>query len=343
MKAKNDIHSETLLIFDMKNKEYILLFFLFHLCITGFAQDVLLQTQSSMKQEFINPAFSSLKSYTSINIMSHYQWLNQLSGTPVTYAANIYIPISETGLGVSFMAINQSVGLRKKTSFTGSFSHNLRINRVNFLSLGYSVGLQNVSYDTKRLQAYPDINLDGLNLSDTDAGVSVGMLYYDPAFFVGLSSTMLVTRSKFDPGWLIQGFDFTAGYMYSINSSFLLRPDLVLKYYPVNRFLDENGEKMESGGDPVLDVGLNLLLADRLWLGTSHRLGQAQTFSVDIIINEAIKFGYIYELGMGKGLNQYSSQGIRLVWNFNAKTEKRGFNLSDLHYISNKMGTYLYR
>ena len=327
----------------MKNKKHILLFFIFHLCITGFAQDVLLQTQSTMKQEFINPAFSSLKSYTSINLMSRYQWLNQLSGAPVTYAANVYIPISVTGLGVSFMAINHSVGLRKKTSFTGSFSHNLRINRANFLSLGYSVGLQNVSFDTKRLQSYPEVNIDGIDLSDTDVGVSIGMLFYDPAFFVGLSSTMLITRSKYSPGWMIQGFDFTAGYMYSISKSVFFRPDMVLKYYPAKQFLDGYGENSQSAAAPVLDVGLNFLVADRLWLGTSHRLGQAQTFSVDVIIKEAFKFGYVYEIGMGKGLNQFSSQGIRLGWSFISKSGLKGLRSSDHHYISGKMCTYMYR
>ena len=327
----------------MKNKKHILLFFLFHFCIAGYAQDVLLQAQSVMKQEFINPAFSSLKNYTSINLMSRYQWLNQLSGTPVTYAANVYIPITESGLGVSFMAINQSVGLRRKTSFTGSFSHNLLINQTNFLALGYSVSVQNVSFDTKRIQAYPEVNLDGIDLIDTDMGVSIGMLFYDPAFFVGLSSTMIVTRSKYDPGWLIQGFDFTAGYMYSISKSVFFRPDMVLKYYPANQFLDENGEKKYSGVAPVLDVGLNFLVGNRLWLGTSHRLGQAQTFSVDVIIKEAFKFGYTYELGMGKGLNQFNSQGIRLVWSIFSKSAMRGFNRSDHHNISGKMSTYLYR
>jgi type IX secretion system PorP/SprF family membrane protein len=327
----------------MKNKKHILLFFLFHLCITGFAQDVLLQTQSTMKQEFINPAYSSLKNYTSINLMNHYQWLNQLSGAPVTYAANVYVPINETGLGVSLMAINQSVGLRKKTSFSGSFSHNLRINRANFLALGYSVGLQNISYDTKRLQAYPDINLDGIDLSDLDMGVSIGMLFYDPAFFVGLSSNMLITKSKYSPGWMMQGFDLTAGYMYSMSKSVFFRPDMVLKYYPARQFMDEYGENSQSPATPVLNVGVNFLVVDRLWLGTSHCLGRAQTFSVDVIIREAFKFGYVYELGMGKGLNQFSSQGIRLVWNFIPKSAMKGFNRSDHHNISGKMCTYLYR
>lgn len=327
----------------MKNKKHILLFFLFHLCITGFAQDVLLQTQSTMKQEFINPAYSSLKSYTSVNLMNRYQWLNQLSGAPVTFAANVYVPVSEKGLGVSLMAINQSVGLRKKTSFSGSFSHNLRINRDDFLSLGYSVGLQNVSFDTKRLQAYPDINLDGIDLSDLDVGVSIGMLFYDPSFFVGLSSNMLITKSKYSPGWMIQGFDLTAGYMYNISKSVFFRPDMVLKYYPAKQFMNEYGENSQSPATPVLDVGLNFLVSDRLWLGTSHCLGQAQTFSVDVIIREAFKFGYVYELGMGKGLNQFSSQGIRLVWSLISKSALKGFNRSDNHYISGKMCTYLYR
>lgn len=327
----------------MRNKKHILLFFFFHLCLTGFAQDVLMQTQNVMKQEFINPAFNSFKGYTSVNLMNRYQWYNQVSGAPVTYAANVYIPVSLSGLGVSFMAINQSIGLRQKTSFCGSFSHNLRITHMDYLALGYSVGLQNISFDTKRLQSYPDLDLGGLELSSTDLSVSFGMFYYNPAFFVGLSSNVLITGPKYEFGWLIPGFDFTAGYMHPLSSSVFFRPDLVLKYYPLKQVVYENGEVSEAMVDPVLDVGVNFLMFERLWLGTSHRFGQAQTFSVDVIIREAFKFGYIYELGMGMGLNQFNSQGIRLVWDLIPKRSLKGFARSGRHNINGRMSTYLYR
>ena len=327
----------------MKNKKHILLFFFFQLCLIGFAQDVLMQTQSVMKQEFINPAFNSFKGFTSVNLMTRYQWYNQLSGAPVTYAANVYIPVGLSGLGMSFMAINQSIGLRQKTSFSGSFSHNLSVTQTNYLALGYSVGLQNVSFDTKRLQTYPDLNMGGLELSATDLSVSFGLFYYNPAFFVGLSSNVLITSPKYEYGWLIPGFDFTAGYMYHLSTSVFFRPDMVLKYYPLKQVVYENGEISESMVDPVLDVGVNFLLSERLWLGTSHRFGQAQTFSVDVIVREAFKFGYIYELGIGKGLNQFNSQGIRLVWNLIPKSTLKGFARSGRHNINGSMSTYLYR
>lgn len=259
----------------MKNKKHLLLFFFFQMSLIGFAQDLLMQTQSVMKQEFINPAFNSFKGFTSVNLMTRYQWYNQVSGAPVTYGANVYIPISLSGLGVSFMAINQSIGLRQKTSFSGSFSHNLSISNTDYLALGYSVGLQNVSFDTNRLQTYPDLNMGGLELSTTDLSVSFGLFYYNPAFFVGLSSNVLITSPKYEFGWLIPGFDFTAGYMYNLSPSVFFRPDMVLKYYPLKQVVYENGEISKSMVDPILDVGLNFLLSERLWLGTSHRFGDA--------------------------------------------------------------------
>ena len=63
-------------------------------------------------------------------------------------------------------------------------------------------------------------------------------------------------------------------------------------------------QKNESMVPPIMDVGVSFLLGERLWLGTSHRLGEAQTFSVDVVVRETFRFGYSYELGLGKNVNQ---------------------------------------
>ena len=328
----------------MRNKKiYIVLLLLISIGSRSVAQDVLMQTQNIMRQEFLNPAYSSFKDFTSINLMSRYQWINNLQGAPKTYAANVYLPVSLSGFGLGFTAISQSIGLRQKMSFNASFSHNVRVGLSDYLALGYGFGVQNVTYDMNRLLTHTDIDPSSLDLNATDMSVNVGLFFYDPAFLVGLSSNVLFNRDSFDSGWLVPGFDFTTGFMYHVNRSLLFRPEVVVKYYPTKFYLVEENKKNQSMVDPIMDVGINFLLGERLWLGTSHRLGEAQTFSVDMVVRETFKFGYSYELGLGNSLNQISSHGIRLTWNIIPKRAFRGYDRSGRYNMKAMMSTNLYR
>jgi len=324
-------------------KTYILLFLFLFCGLRSFAQDVLMQTQNIMRQEFLNPAYSSFKDFTSINLMSRYQWLNNLDGAPKTYAANVYIPVKLSGFGLGFTAISQSIGLRQKMSFTSSFSHNVRVGLSDYLALGYGFGLQNVSYDMNRLATHTDIDPGTLNLNATNFSVCTGLFFYDPAFFVGLSTNVLFNKDSFDSGWLVPGFDFTTGFMVHVNRSLLFRPEVVLKYYPTKMYVVDGTQKNESMVPPILDVGVSFLLGERLWLGTSHRLGEAQTFSVDVVVSETFRFGYSYELGLGNNVNQISSHGIRLTWNIIPQRAFRGYDRSGRYNMKAMMGTNLYR
>ena len=326
----------------MRNRKiHIVLLFLSLRSLLAFAQDPLMLTQTIVRQEFMNPAYSSFKDYTSINLMNSYQWLGS-TGTPETYAANVYLPVSLSGFGIGFTAITQTSGNRKKAAFTGSFSHNIRVGYSDYLALGYGFGVQNISYKSG-LETNPDFNLDGVDLNVTDMSVSMGMFFYDPAFFVGVSSNVLFNKNSFSNGWLVPGFDFTSGLMYRINSSVLLRPDMVLKYYPTKMYLNRNDAKEESIVAPILDLGINVLLGSRLWLGTSHRLGRAQTFSVDVVVRESFRFGYTFEYGLGLGVNKNSSHGIRVAWNMIPKRALRGFERSGRYNLKSMMSTNLYR
>jgi len=299
--------------------------------------------QNVMKQEFMNPAYNSFKDYISVNLMTRHQWFNKLSGSPTTYAANVYFPVNLSGFGVGVMAVNQSIGLRKKVSFSGSFSHNLRVSSFDYLALGYGVGVQNMSYDMNKIITYPDVDLGGLELNSTNLTASIGLFFYDPMFFLGLSSNFLVNSDKkYAQSGLIPGFDFTSGLMYPINDKILIRPDMVLKYYPVKMYLYENGGKQESKADPIFDLGLNVLLAEKLWVGTSHRFGQAQTFSVVLNVRESFRFGYTFELGIGKGINQFNSHGVHLAWDIVRGRALSGFSRSG-RYNNGHMNSHLYR
>lgn len=328
----------------MKDKKFhisLLLLFLSWIPVLG--QDDLLFDQNVMRQEFINPAYNSFKDYTSVNILSRHQWINQLNGGPETYAANVYIPVAYSGFGIGIMAVNQTSGIRKRLSFSGCLSHNIRISAYDYLAFGYSIGVQNISHNQEKIKTYSDVDFGGLDISSTKLLGTLGLFFYDPNYFIGLSSGFLVNNDKDTGIGLIPGIDFTSGYMYGASSGLVIRPEVVVKYYPVKMYVYENESKKMKSGYPVVDVGVNFLLADKLWLGTSHRFGLAQTFSVSVNAWESFKFGYTFELGLGEGLNQLNSHGVHLSWNMAAKKALNGFGRSERYNVKGLMGTHLYR
>jgi len=328
----------------MKNRKvHIILPLVFLFCISAFAQDAIMFDQNVMKQEFMNPAYNSFKDHVSINLLSRHQWFNKLSGAPETYAANVYYPINLSGLGVGVTAVRQSIGLRQKVLISGSFSHNLRVSTSDFLAFGYGVGVQYVSYDRDKIITYPDVNFGGLDLNSSNMTASLGLFFFDPLFFVGLSSNFLVNSKKSGESNLIPGIDFTSGFMYQLSDIVLIRPDMVLKFYPVKMHEVENGKLQQSKAAPILDLGINFLLIEKFWIGTSHRIRQAQTFSLGLDASESFKFGYTFEVGIGQGINQFNSHGIHLTWNFVSQSALKGFSRSGRYNMNGLKNSHLYR
>lgn len=322
---------------------FLILFALLFECNFGFGQDEQVYTQSILKQEFLNPAYNSFKDYSSVSLLSREQWNNAVVGSPKTNAASLYCPLKLSGLGIGFVAISEEIGLRDKLSFSGTLSHNVKITSKSYLAFGYGVGFEKTSYDLQRMITQnEDIEIRDLDLDYTRMSFTLGLFYYSTHFFSGISSNALAASKKSNSGWLLPGFDFTLGSMHEINKKILFRPDLAIKYYNVKDIVYTDGVKEVSYYSSVFDLSLNFLLDNRLWIGTGRRFNQAQTFSVDLIIHKELKLGYTYELGFGKGLNQFDSQGIRLVWNFIPNPAKESFR-SGKKYSAGNIGTNLYK
>lgn len=328
----------------MKNNLRIIISLVFTFTVSSllYAQDKAMHTQGVMKQEFLNPAYNSFKDYVSLSLFSREQWGNKVIGSPSTYAANLYVPLKKSNLGVGLIAIAEKIGLREKTTFVASLSHNVRITQNSYLAFGYGLGIESTSYDKERLIAQdPTINVGAIDLNYSRTNLSIGLFYYSPRYFVGLGSNTLVDKQRVSGEWFLPGFDFTVGSMHRLHKNILFRPDLVIKYYHIRDIEYNNEFKTVSYFNPIYDLNANFLLDDKVWLGIGHRFQQAQTFSVDVIISKKFKLGYTYELGIGSGLNQFSSQGIRVTWG----------NFSDLprslasHDEAKNLGTtgYLYK
>ncbi|MDE5421155.1 type IX secretion system membrane protein PorP/SprF [Ancylomarina sp. DW003] len=277
------------------------------------------------KQEFFNPAYNSYKEYVSLNVMSRQQWYNAGVDGPKVLAANAYIPLGKRALGLGTTIVSEEVGLRSVNTFYLSLSKKLRLGTDAHLALGVGMGVQGESYDRKKMIHYPEVNFNRVELSQTNPAFTMGMMAMVSNFFMGISSNITVSKNDFDYKYLT-GFDGTIGMVKAVNEDFVYKLALVSKYYIQNQIKAGQDGKLDNGYvSPILDLSFHCFLFSSIWLGTSHRLNEAQTFTLSARFGKVKKItvGYTYEKGIGSGLNRYDTQGIFLSYNFLKKSSRK--------------------
>jgi type IX secretion system PorP/SprF family membrane protein len=292
------------------------------------AQDVPMHTQGLLLQEFLNPAYNSSKENISISLYNRAQWGNKFRYSPETYAGNIYLPIKKTRFGANIKVIVENIGLRNTTEFSAGLCNNVSISEKVHLAFGYSVGFLQSSFNENEIICYPDEDLSFLlgqsDLNSVHPTASIGLYLYTDIWHLGLSSMTASFGKDKDDSQYFPGFDFALGAKFKLSPSVELRPEFIMKYYNEKSYSSNNGVIFKTENIPVVyDLAANFILRDKVWLGTSHRFRQAQTFTLDMKVLSNMKVGYIFELGIGDGLNQFNSHGIRLTYEImNLKSNK---------------------
>lgn len=318
----------------------LLYLFLFEIGLAS-AQDEVMHSQSVVKQEYLNPAYSSFKDYVSVNLLSRTQWVG-VTENPRVYGANVYVPLQLSRMGVGLTVLNEDIGLRNVSSVNVSLAHNIRVGLRSYLSFGYGVGAELTAYDRDQIIAKnEEYLLYNIDWSIFNPAIKLGLFYTDPHFFIGMSSNSVLGKAD-DKNWYLPGIDFVCGAMYQINQSLFFRPDLIVKYYRNEQITVQGTNRYKTYVPPVLDLSLSFLLDDRLWLSTSHRLNQAQTFSADILIARSLQLGYSFELGLGAGINQFNTHAISLSFRIGNGFSLQGFQ-REVRYNMGAITNYLYR
>ena len=314
--------------------------------VKGYSQDVAMHTQGIMQQEFLNPAYNAFKGNISVSVYNRVQWGSKFNYSPKSYVSNIYLPLSNSKLGINVGAIYEDIGLRTTTELKAGLCHKIRLSLSNFLSVGFGVGFYQSSFNSKKIESYPDEDLS-LLLNDADLNTiypaaSVGMLLLLHQWYFSLSTMTTCihsNNSKYFPG-----LDFSCGTVFPVSPWIYMRPEILIKYYNEKGIKSENGTITNQYKIPVIyDFSINFLIHKKIWIGTSHRLKQAQTFSLDMKVIPTLKIGYTFELGIGEGLNQFNSHGIRLSYTIPEKDKtKKILDLWSGTHIPKNIASFIY-
>jgi type IX secretion system PorP/SprF family membrane protein len=293
-------------------------------------------------QEYFNPAFNAYKEYSSVNMMSRWQWVN-VASSPKFKALNAYVPLAESGLGFALNFVSEDIGLRDINTLLVSISKGMSLSANSYLSFGLSLGAELEAYKLSELKYYPELDVSGISENSSKPALSIGMLMMLSNYYVGVSTNLVMNKNDFDFKY-ITGFDFVTGAVFVYTRDLVFRTSLKGKYYKQTRYNSNNGEITNEFVAPTIDWSVSCFLLDKFWIGTGLRVGQALTFSVNTRINKQFNVAYKYEMGTGSGLNQFDSQGIYLGFNFRQKKKRASYRgvFGHRYKFSKYLNNYLY-
>ena len=170
-------------------KKYILYLLLF-VATANFAQQQTLFTNILINKYLYNPAYAGVYKGQEYNASYRQQWAG-FEGAPKTFILSGYGTLKKKpNLAIGGLISNDRSGLLQRTSFYGSYSYHVKINKNVNLGFGLSIG--GVQYNVKNYDARPydadDVYLKSNVLNAYAFDANAGFYLYSKKFFFGFSS-----------------------------------------------------------------------------------------------------------------------------------------------------------
>jgi len=250
------------------------------------AQQKAMFTQYMFNGLAINPAYSSVDEALNITGVARQQWVG-FEGAPNTQTFTLHTPIKESNTSVGFMAMRDQIG--EVITETGAFitaAQRVPVGESSWLSVGINAGaskyVANYSAVSGGVSASDPVFADENQLR---GNFGFGVMFFSQKFYAGFSSPFFYyrdlgnassSRSAYRPHYMLQ-----AGYLIDLGEDFKLKPNMLMKFV--------NGSPLQ------IDMNLNLLIKEVLWVGASYRSLDSFDAVMKIDVTPNITLGYSYD------------------------------------------------
>jgi type IX secretion system PorP/SprF family membrane protein len=269
-------------------------------------EKALLYTHYSFNGLAVNPAFAGSREMLSVNLSHRSQWMG-FEGAPSYNIFAVHTPLKKTTMGLGFLVMNESIGLRKYTGFYLNYAHRLNVGRGK-LALGLKAGLATGKFDNIDL-GNDDILFGEKTNSFLLPNFGAGMYYYTRNFYAGFSVPLMMGYKTNESGEITVYHDFnkyqyyfTTGVTLRMAENWSLQPSGLLEY--------------EKSSGVLAEGGLSILYKDALRVGGSYRSTKALVMIMDYKLTYQIRAGIAYDYGMG-GLNEYNRNSFEICFEYN--------------------------
>ncbi len=284
--------------------------------LLGVGTSVHSQLQPLLDQNYfnglaINPAYAGSQEALSIGLYSRIQWVG-FEGAPRTNTLSIHSPLRNKKINLGLIVLGDKLGSKKETGFLLNYAYRMELGK-GMWSLGLAAGLTSLSTDMNAIR----FNDMGDRLLQDPARrallpeFSFGSYYYTGKWNVGFSMPLFLNHfSNEGKGNYNLNFNlaattylFTAGYLFTLSDGIELLPSILFKTNPAN--------------NTQLDIHCNVILKEKLWLGTSIRTNGSMSALLQIQANPQLRFGYSYGYELSElSSYQHGSHEVMIQYNF---------------------------
>lgn len=285
--------------------------------LPGSAQQDPQFSQHMFTKLYYNPAVAGANDAICGTLLYRNQWTG-FGGEPKTAMLSADMPIDALhgGVGLTVHGIDK-LGAGNSLNIKANYAYRAELSNGR-LGIGLGIGYHQESIDGGKL-IYNDAN-DANIPTGTESGgsydLSLGLYYQTDAMYVGLSTSHL-TANEIKVGDITTKLDrhyfLMAGYSYDINSTFAIKPAVMIKSDIV---------------ETQFDLNANLMINSKYWIGGAYRFQDAIVVMAGLEIIPNLKLGYSYDITTSR-IKTYSSGTHEIVLSYCmnvAKVVKRQFH-----------------
>ncbi len=270
-------------------------------------------SQYMFNQLALNPAFAGSRDRLSSSLLYRNQWTG-IEGAPKTGALSVQMPLQKKRIGVGAEIISEKLGPKSTNAILLSYAYRIPFAKGK-LSFGLRMGMYNYAFDWSKVdyKDKSDMYNTGIRDSKFTGTGDFGFYYYSRTFYWGMGMNHLnrgkvVSLGSDSASRQAIHFFMPVGKAFQIGNV-VLNPTLLLK--------------KANNAPASIDLSLNVLLKERIWLGMSVRSNYGLVFLTQVMITENLKAGYSYDYGINKiGVAGKGSHEIMLGYDLNLRGAK---------------------
>jgi len=277
------------------------------------AQQDPLFSQYMFNKLLVNPGYAGSTETFSVDLLNRYQWVG-IDGAPRTTTLAAHALLGDN-VGLGGYIYRDELGPTINQGAMATYSYRI-MTRYGWLSFGIQGGIKYFDFDWNAITTeYPDIAFDPVDIRHITPDINLGIYYYAPKFFAGISSKQLLEneygsfttsdgQSSFSR--LSRHFYLMTGMVFPLNDRMAFRPSIMGKYV--------------DNAPVQFDFNASLIFNDVFWIGAAFRTEKAVVFLTEFNIARGFRLGYSFDLYLNElQLHNNGSHEFRLGFDLQGK------------------------
>lgn len=284
---------------------FIFLYLILTLTFAAKGQQQSLFTQYMFNQLAVNPAYAGVHEGVSIMGLWREQWVG-LEGAPSTQVVSIHSPLNYRPASLGAMVSRDKIGVNQTTNVQLSYAYRIHLNSTTQISFGLQGSVTNFRSDYTD-GSIVDPVLASANVNNFFPNVGTGIMIHDERFYASFSIPSMINQrldrdNPLSQATLSRHYYVLAGYVFDIGQDIKLKPNFMFKAV--------------AGAPAQIDLNVNALLKDFIWVGLSYRSLSSVDLLVQFQLTQNMQLGYAFDINTNRELTGLNNATHEVMLNY---------------------------